>query len=565
MRSSQSDKLANKKRKKIDSSFDSIFSDDEDLLSEIDCGDFKAGESEEDYWGRKLGLYGEGKDRNKLKLAEEYAKDGLGDDFLELFDFMDDITQEDNPASVAADLTVGPYIPPHRRSSTVEAPNPCRTHSMKGVSFLGLLNRVSEGNIDSISRDILSLVGQKLVDADDVASGLVKMACENPHISNTLQGTFAGIACAIAVETAPSVRYSGSVLAKIVSSLTSAVLVETEHRRVTNLIRFSSFLFSLGLVPVDVVESLLKFLAQDPRVPAERRTEWILMCLRLAGRVLKDHHKSRMSILLNFLTTTLQNLNLGGKKMEFALKELSSMKEGRSNFRAIDHLQSIAEWLSVRTSTSKKFKALSEGSTLNGWRVPTPVQAAQLVVPNASNMFSPSYSSPKEWTKSSNTTTAEQDPQAGNFAKGPSLEELASMNRMNSEIKKNAFVAIMGAVDSKHAIMRLDEYGLLNTKPKNCSSVVAVVVHCALQEKKVNKFYFDLIKGLCVDQRDSKVCRKFSISFKIEFSKLISSGKLDQTEVGVLSSLIAYYIQVSNGAVSMGDFLKPPSQKEERD
>jgi nucleolar MIF4G domain-containing protein 1 len=542
-------KLGTKKKR----TEDYMSSSEDDPFTDFDFAELEDGMSEEDFWARKLGLVGEDKEKNMAKLGDEFAKDGLGDDFLELFDFMEEVKPK--PASQSEGeketTSTGRYIPPHLRASKTGSEGSALTSSRKEVSFLGLLNRVSEGNIDSISKDITTLIGKSRIEALEVAHGITKIACENPNISNTLQGTFAGIVCAIAVETAPSNNYSGSLLVSLVENFRTSLGNSDLHRKVTNIIRFMSFLFSLGLFPVDVIEALIKHIASETEIAADRRIEWILTCLRFSGRVLKDLHKTRMSSLLDFVTSALSKEADGGKKMEFALKELAVMKEGRSNFRAIDHLQTIGEWLAICNSTSKKFKTGSEGSTLHGWRVPREVEAVQLVVPGG-DVFSQNFRFTTEWTSQSTDSSSSAHVPVW---KEPTLAELAAMNRMNTEVKKNTFMAIMGAVDSKHALIRLDEFGLMNSK--NCSQVVGVIVHCALQERKVNKFYLDLIRSLCADQRDGKLARKFSISFKIEFSRLITGGKLDQAEVAVLSSLIAFFIQISNGAVTMADILKP--------
>jgi hypothetical protein len=189
----------------------------------------------------------------------------------------------------------------------------------------------------------------------------------------------------------------------------------------------------------------------------------------------------------------------------------------------------------------------------------------QLVVANVAKLFSPGYSFPAEWERGAaeegqgacleSFEPARDGTTVSN--KSPSLEELASLNRMTTEVKKNAFIAIMGSLDSSHALIRLGQFGLLD-KHKNCSSIVSVIVHCAIQESKVNQFYLDLMRALCNSQRDQKRDRKFSISFKIEFSKLITSGKLSPNEISVLSNLIAFYIQLSNGTVTMQDILGNP-------
>ena len=548
-------------------------SSDDDILGGLDFSALEDGMAEEEFWARKLGLGNSKSASGRKRLEEEYAKDGLGDDFLELFDFMDEV--RDNAAAVhgeesgdgngtpavPVDTPSGKYIPPHLRHSVTASEGAVQAKQTRSISLLGLLNRVSEGNVDSISSEIISLLMKHKIKPADIAHALVGIACDNPHITVTLQGTFAAIACAVAVDTAPSNQYSGGLLAALVDRIKQTVgQGESQSRVATNLIRFASILFSLGLFSVDVIDSLIKFvLSLSSSIGVDRKLEWTLTCFRYAGRVMKDHHKSRLSSLLDLVIADLEKTSVESKQVEFALQELKSMKDSRSNFRAIDHLQTACEWLVVRGGSGKP-STPAASSTLNGWRLPKSVEEVQLVT--RSDVFGISSVFPKEWTERGNGADIEfavdSSVDAGIVGEtksvpAPSLEELAAMNRMTTEIKRNAFMAIMGAIDSKHAILRLDQFGVMVIK--NVPSIVAVVCHCALQEQTVNKFYLELIENLCVGGRDEKLNRKFSISFKIEFSKLISSGKLSPGEIGVLSHIIAAYITVSDGDVRMEDIL----------
>lgn len=522
-------------------------SSDEDPFSDLDFSLLEQGMSEEEFWARKLGLNGKSSVA-KERLADEFAQDGLGDDFLELFDFMDEVREEaskkDEDLPDEAPAGPGKYIPPHLRSSLTESSGSVLSKEKKSVSLLGLLNRVSEGNLDSISVEIISLLSKNKVKPGDVANAIVGIACDNPNVTVTLQGTFAAIACAIAVDTAPSNQYSGGFLAELVRRMKD----ESNARIIANLARFTAALFSLGLFSVDTVDSMLKYLSESTNATAEKRLDWILTCLRFSGRVMKDSHKNQFGAILDRMIATVASFDIKNKQIEFAVEELKLMKEGKSNFRAVDHLQTVAEWLVVRNASGKTKS--TEGSTLSGWKVPKPVEAVQLMVPTV-DVFS--YRFPAEWTACTGSANVEFESSESGPANSHSLEELAAMNRMTTEVKKNAFVAIMGSIDSKHALLRLDQFGLVEVK--NVPSIVTVVCHCALQEQKVNKFYLELIKSLCCEQREAKLNRKFSISLKIEFSKLISSGRLSETEVAVLSNLIAFYIQISNGEVTIQDIL----------
>ena len=489
-------------------------------------------EYDELYYARKLGLTGKDSAGRK-KLEAEYARDGFGDDFLGLFDFLDearegsvdDEADSEHPVTESAPIDSGKYVPPHLR---VNLEGAVGSRKSDELSIMGLLNRVSEGNLDSISSDILGQVSRSKIHPADIAYLLVGMSCDNPHITLTLQATFAAIACALAVDTAPSNSYSGAILASIVDKIKTS----SGPRVVSNAVRLISILFSFGLFGVEVVEATLYYVAP-------RNLEWLLVSLRFAGKVLKDNHRVRFGALLSNLVQTVENTHKQkDKQTEFAVKELLSMTDSKCGFRATDHLQTACDWLH------------KGGSVSAGWKVPKVVEAVQLLqVPF--DLFG-SCEFPQEWIN----RTIQFDPNAVSATSeaAVSLEELAAMSRMNTEVKKNAFIALMGSVDPKHALIRFEQFGLLD-KPQNVSSIVGVVVHCALQEATHNPFYTQVIKNLC----KGRMARKFSVSFKIELSSLVSKVKSEQ--VHVLSAIISAYIDCCDGTVSLDDIMHQKKRK----
>ncbi|TMW65244.1 hypothetical protein Poli38472_009411 [Pythium oligandrum] len=79
------------------------------------------------------------------------------------------------------------------------------------------------------------------------------------------------------------------------------------------------------------------------------------------------------------------------------------------------------------------------------------------------------------------------------------LLKLAEKQRMNTDVRRRIFVAIMGATDCLDAYERLLQ---LHLKEKQEREIVRVVMHCCGQEKKFNRYYLVLSQKLCeMDQR----------------------------------------------------------------
>jgi hypothetical protein len=253
----------------------------------------------------------------------------------------------------------------------------------------------------------------------------------------------------------------------------------------------------------------------------------------------------------------LKSLSSISKKVEFQNKELKNI--GRSNFRATDHLQTACHWLSTRSSNTKRMMVTigEGGSTLSGWKIPKAVETVQLIF--TGDAFGETTRFPNEWTRAGNEGDVDKEFTVSTEKNLPSLVELAALNRMTTEVKKNAFIAIMGSVDADHAVMRLDQSELLKGS-KNIQSIIAVLSHCAMQEKAFNPFYSDIISKLCSETGgritlDSSQRSKYLNETKKELKRLIRSGSLSSDQVGVLSQMIAHFAAKFPSDISMEDIL----------
>lgn len=95
------------------------------------------------------------------------------------------------------------------------------------------------------------------------------------------------------------------------------------------------------------------------------------------------------------------------------------------------------------------------------------------------------------------------------------LLKLAEAQRMNTDVRKKIFVAIMGASDCLDAYERLLQ---LHLKEKQEREIVRVLLHCAGQETPFNKFYLVLADKLC--EMDARYKFTFQLAFWDAFKQL---------------------------------------------
>ena len=81
---------------------------------------------------------------------------------------------------------------------------------------------------------------------------------------------------------------------------------------------------------------------------------------------------------------------------------------------------------------------------------------------------------------------------------GADLIELAKEHRMNTDVRRSIFIAVMSATDYDDAYLRLQKLGL---KKKQEQEIPKVLTHCSGVEKSYNPFYTLVARRVCLDRR----------------------------------------------------------------
>lgn len=103
------------------------------------------------------------------------------------------------------------------------------------------------------------------------------------------------------------------------------------------------------------------------------------------------------------------------------------------------------------------------------------------------------------------------------------LIALAKEHRMNTDVRRSIFIAIMSATDYNDAYLSLQKLGL---KKKQEQEIPKVLVHCSGAEKLYNPFYTLLARRVCSD-------RKLKMGFQLslwELFRRMGEGEDDNKE-----------------------------------
>jgi nucleolar MIF4G domain-containing protein 1 len=108
----------------------------------------------------------------------------------------------------------------------------------------------------------------------------------------------------------------------------------------------------------------------------------------------------------------------------------------------------------------------------------------------------------------------------------PDLVNIAKAHRMNTDVRRSIFVAIMSATDYRDAHVRLLK---LHLKRNQEYEIPRVLVHCAMEEEAHNPYYTLIARKLC-----SEMGRRIKMSFMFTlwdiFKRMGERGDLDDDD-----------------------------------
>jgi hypothetical protein len=439
------------------------------------------------YWSEKLGLTGADAEKNSKKLRKEFADDGFDDDFMDMLDGLDDLIKGEAPAESEDDSDGG-------SEDAALASEP----SAPVTSLTGLVNRLSEGNIDGITRELSTA----LLSADSpnhVASLLVESAC-GPSVSTlTLLGTYAGCVSALTILNGEAFGYAVVLKAK------EMLKTSTDPKTVSNAVKFLSLLYAFGLLPDTAMTACVQHLLTTPSIES---LDLIVNLFRFAGKAWRAAFPNNFNSAVDAAISGSKIISDGGKRLEFIVSEMQLFRAGKSSFAVMTHFEQVSSWLATST-------------LLQGRRV----SSASLRIDG--NLFA------DDWVQG-NALKMRQKPSG--MDKLDRLEEMASAQRMNTETKKRMFVALMGAASPADAVERMASAVV---KSKDWVDAAGVLVHCAIREASPNKYY-SVVAGDILRRHGPKFSQALKKCLATEMVKC--TGYADSA-LRCLSALIGVSVQ----------------------
>lgn len=421
------------------------------------------------------------------------------------------------PMPIGSGAVTERYVPPSLRKKALEAPEDS-SHIQKKLK--GSLNRLSAANLISIVREVEDIYQRQARQL--VSTCLIRIMTETLADPATLQDTFLILHSGFiaALYKVLGTDFGACVVESLFAEFKrqyenmtseSASNAEATNKKILNLVQVLAELYNFQVIAsnliYDIVHSLLKKFS-------EANTEILLRLLRSCGPELRQDDPSSLraislqlqdrahqpgagqtSVRMRFMVETIDELHKKGAKSQAAFSAIStehrnSMKKtlGSLSQRNNKASEPLRFGLADLENMNRRGKWWLVGSSF------TDVNSTDLApIEKSSSVLDDSNGRPRSRSSSIDSDILDTSP-----AIIPDLAQIAKQQRLNTDVRRSIFVAIMSASDYADAHTRLKK---LHLKKSQELEIPKVLIHCNCVEGTYNPFYTLLARRFCGEHK----------------------------------------------------------------
>ncbi|KAJ4978036.1 hypothetical protein NE237_008816 [Protea cynaroides] len=413
------------------------------------------------------------------------------------------------------------YVPPQLRALVR---NESDEYTQFRKSVKGLLNKLSESNLESITKEmstIFRMVGRSVA-SQIISEEILGFCSQGPRGNEQFAAVFAsfvaGMACSFGMD------FSAKLLASLAKSFEDEYQKE-DGLSLRNLTLLLSYLCIFGVCASDLIYDFLILLGKRL---TEVDVSTILTILQCCGMKLRGDDPAAMKDFILSVQNRVNELKsssmadgqpkIDNKRMEFMLETICDIKNNKKRSKEDPASQArIKKWL-------QQLKV--EDILLRG------LKWSKLLDPHKKGQW---------WLSGEIVASTDNVEEVASMIDKEVLEaekfmQLAAAQRMNTVARRAIFSVIMSAedyIDAFEKLLRLDLPG------KQDREIMRVLVDCCLQEKVFNKYYTTLASKLCSHDKNHRFTLQYCLwdHFKeLESTELIRSMNLARFVAEMLAS-----------------------------
>ncbi len=424
--------------------------------------------------------------------------------------------------------TAGKYIPPAMRRPLDGDKDRTALLSRISRKAKGLLNRLATANVGQVARQLEDLYLSH--SRNDVNASLFRLLAEAIMLSSAPTPERMVLEHALLVAIL-HVNVGAEVGATLLQSAVQlfeekSKEVNNESKEAANCLLFIVHLFTFKVIEARLVFDLMeqmanKFSASD--------VELLLVSLRAVGFGLRKSDPDRLkALILHIQRKSTERSQMGelDSRVRFMLDVLMAVKN--NNLKKIpkydpEHqqllLKNMQQWLrpgSVVSALNVSLQDLLQADQRGRW----------WIVGSAWTGGTPVNKKAADQAKCVDSSA---------FSYSSELLEKARQMRMNTDVRKNLFCAIMSAEDYLDAFEKVVKFPLKTHKERE---VAFVLLDCCLQERRFNPYYAQLALKLALFERKYKLAMQFAI-----WDRIKELTSLQSFQLGHLASYTAFLVK----------------------
>ena len=401
------------------------------------------------------------------------------------------------------------YLPPSLRDSK-DTPSEELFHLRRQLQ--GLLNRLSEANILSVVREVDTLFrthARQLV-SSTLTDILMALLSDPAHLQETFIILHAGFITAFYRILGP--EFGAQVISRIDEEFVRYHQKKRDPgdsgKRTSNLISLLAELYTFQVIGSGLVYDYARLCLNDL---SETNTELLLRIIRIAGHQLRKDDPSSLKAMVTQLNEVVTELGESALpvRTRFMIEIINNLKNNKMKTGV-----AAASIASEHTISMKKTLG-----TLNhhNVRVTEPLRIGLVDIRESEKrgkwwIIDASYGDhDRQDTRFTRRLQGSHDNDMAKTAFAiddtGDLAQLAKEQRMNTDVRRSIFVAIMSATDYSDAYIRLMK---LRLKKSQQLEVPKVLIQCAGAEEVYNPFYTLLSRRIC-SERKLKMAFQFAL------------------------------------------------------
>ncbi|OGE49615.1 hypothetical protein PENARI_c020G01741 [Penicillium arizonense] len=393
----------------------------------------------------------------------------------------------------------------------------------------GQLNKLSEANMISIVSEFEKLyrdyprqhVTSTLIDL------LMGLICERAALSDTFLILHAGFIAAL--YKLLGMDFGAEIIQKVVETLDANgdERGTFQGKETANLMSLLSQLYNFHVIGSALMFDYIRIYLQEM---TENNTELLLKVIRNSGPQLRQDDPSSLKDIVLLIQPAVAKAGEASLSVrtKFMIDTITDLKNNRVK-------SSAAAGASIATEHITKMRKIL--GSLNNSRV---IRASEPINISRDDIHN-SAKKGKWWLvgaswKEDPLVTAQQEiaglpmnhshVQDDESEGEPDYGNLARAHRMNTDIRRSIFVAIMSATDFQDAHVRLMK---LRLKRAQEFEIPRVLLHCAMEEQAHNPYYTLIARRICGDM-GRRIKMSFMFALWNIFKRMGERGDMDEDE-----------------------------------